>query len=154
MTIEELTALCEERGRAIYEANCHILQLTDSLNAATRERGEARAEVAKLTKQLSSARECQERSRLSCNMYANQLYQVSMMCGANVDDWRGTLAHVADYIAKSSRIQQERDEARAEVERLTYERDELIVRVADKGAEWTRESAERALREIGILEEP
>ena len=38
MTIEELTALCEERGRAIYEANCHILQLTDSLNAATRER--------------------------------------------------------------------------------------------------------------------
>ena len=81
----------------------------------------------------------------------------------------------------------ERDEARAEVQRLTDERDELLVRVADQGAElratrdaygtayrrgaeatldacvatihdgglvWTRESAERALREIGILEEP
>jgi hypothetical protein len=43
MNIEELTALCEERGRAIYEANCHILQLTDSLNAATRERDEAQS---------------------------------------------------------------------------------------------------------------
>ena len=49
MTIEELTALCEERGRAIYEANCHILQLTDSPNAATRERDKARAEVDRLT---------------------------------------------------------------------------------------------------------
>jgi hypothetical protein len=39
----------EHRGRAIYEANCHILQLTDSLNAATRERDEARNEVARLT---------------------------------------------------------------------------------------------------------
>jgi len=46
MNIEELTALCEERGRAIYEANCHILQLTDSLNAATRERDEARSQLA------------------------------------------------------------------------------------------------------------
>jgi hypothetical protein len=78
-------------------------------------------------------------------------------------------------------------ESRAEVDRLTDERDELLVRVADQGAElratrdaygtayrrgaettldacvatihdggliWTRESAERALREIGILEEP
>jgi len=48
MNIEELTALCEERGRAIYEANCHILQLTDSLNAATRERDEARSRLAEL----------------------------------------------------------------------------------------------------------
>jgi chromosome segregation ATPase len=81
----------------------------------------------------------------------------------------------------------ERDESRAELERLTDERDELLVRVADQGAElratreaygtayyrgakatlgacvatihdgglvWTRESAERALRKIGILEEP
>jgi len=48
MSIEELAALCEERGRAIYEANCHILQLTDSLNAATRERDEARVQLAAL----------------------------------------------------------------------------------------------------------
>ena len=94
---------------------------------------------------------------------------------------RGLLAR------RMTEAQARRDEARAEVERLTDERDELLVRVADQGAElratrdaygtayrrgaeatldacvatihdgglvWTRESAERALREIGILEEP
>jgi hypothetical protein len=45
MTIEELTALCEERSRAIYEANCHIHQLTDSLNAALSQRDKVRVEL-------------------------------------------------------------------------------------------------------------
>jgi uncharacterized coiled-coil DUF342 family protein len=75
----------------------------------------------------------------------------------------------------------ERDEARAEVQRLTDERDELratreayidakwtnayrrgaeamreacAATIHDGGLVWTRESAERALREMKILEEP
>jgi hypothetical protein len=98
MNIEELTALSEERGRAIYEANCYILQLTDSLNAATRERDEARSQLASSTAEWL-ARKCE--------------------CSAS------------DFCA----IAKERDEARAEVERLTNERDERLVRVADQGAE-------------------
>jgi hypothetical protein len=69
MTIEELEARLEvatrerdeerkQHARAIYEANCHILQLTDSLNAATRERDEARAELADLTNEWA-ARRCE-----------------------------------------------------------------------------------------------
>jgi ABC-type transporter Mla subunit MlaD len=98
MTIEELTALFNGRGRAIYEAHCHIVQLTDSLNAVTRERDEARAEVGMLEDRLS--------------------------------------------------------ESRAEVERLTDERDELLVRVADQDAELraTREAYGAACRRVA--EEP
>jgi len=52
----------------------------------------------------------------------------------------------------------ERDEARAEAERLTDERDELLVRVADAGAELraTREAYRDAYRRLcaPIWEEP
>ena len=52
----------------------------------------------------------------------------------------------------------ERDEARAEVERLTDERDDLLVRVADQGAELraTREAYRDAYRRLcaPMWEEP
>ena len=42
---------------------------------------------------------------------------------------------IEELEAKLETVSRERDEARAEVERLTDERDELLVRVADAGAE-------------------
>jgi len=107
---------------------------------------------------------------------------------AMMTDWHENMCRSSERgWAQEAERTRERDEARADVERLTDARDELIVRVVDQGAElratrdaygtaysrgaeamrsacaatihdgglvWTRESAERALREIGILEEP
>jgi len=66
---------------------------------------------------------------------------------------------IEELEAKLETVSRERDEARAEVA-TAYRRGAEAMRNAcaatihDGGLVWTRESAERALREIGILEEP
>jgi hypothetical protein len=132
-----------------------VEELEARLGVATRERDEARARL--------------EETEHAMHMRIRAGYDACV-----ADAWR----------AKVASVERERAE---EVQRLTDERDELLVRVADQGAElratrdaygtayrrgaeamrdacvatihdgglvWTRESAERALREIGILEEP
>jgi hypothetical protein len=79
MTTEELT-------RSIYEANCHIVQLTDSLNDATRERDEARARL--------------EETEHAMHMRIRAGYDACV-----ADAWR----------AKVASVERERDEARAQL---------------------------------------
>jgi hypothetical protein len=118
MTIEELTALFNGRGRAIYEAHCHIVQLTDSLAAVTRERDEARAEVQRLT---------DERDELLVRV-ADQGAELRATREAYIDaKWTNAYRRGAEAML-----------------------DACVATIHGGGLVWTRESAERALREIGI----
>ena len=94
-----------------------VEEIEAELETVTRERDEARAEVARL------------RELLDENAYE-----------------RGLLAR------RMTEAQARRDAAyRRGAEAM---REACVATIHDGGLVWTRESAERALREIGILEEP
>jgi hypothetical protein len=141
MNIEELTALCEERGRAIYEANCHILQLTDSLNAATRERDEL-AVLAELSdgyrRERDEARALNPPGDASWATFAMHVARErdaledrleQMTCER--DEAHAQLAASSSLyrsLAAINAMARERDEARAQLAALRAERDALRVR--------------------------
>lgn len=184
MTIEELRAKLEVATRERDEARAYAEDRNDEanklqrfLNMTATERDEARADANMLEDRLSESRAeverlTDERDELLVRV-ANQEAELRATREAyreartEVLQLKGKLhierigIRLVDEV-RSDAYRRGAEAMRDEVDRLTDERDELLVRVADQGAElratrelvWTRESAERALREIGILEEP
>jgi hypothetical protein len=195
MNIEEL---CEERDSAIYEANCHILQLTDSLNAATRARDEARAEVERLrgmTPELpprpldgtgmpryglrwngptdplavpmgdgywtpwhlasDAVANAFRRGADVATRAASNLLAVVHGDGGQYEATHGAKKACEDAEAVIVKLRELLDESSSEAFKRGAEamREACAATIHDGGLVWTRESAERALREM-ILEEP
>ena len=134
MTIEELEARLEVATRERDEARAYAEDRNDEanklqryLNMAATERDEARAEITKLAQDRDDATRAWDRAEALRN-----LLEAHERSAAHCDRvWGSALSEL--------------QEARAEVESLTDERDELLVRVADQGAELraTREAYRR-----------
>jgi chromosome segregation ATPase len=134
-----------------------IEELEALLEVATRERDEARAEVERLSDasthwQVMLKRETEEVQRLqvACHAWAEDMREAGRLCeqAGNEMPIDAVRRFVSSKAAIVDMLQDRLGESRSEVDRLTDERDELLVRVADAGAELraTREAYADAYR--------
>jgi chromosome segregation ATPase len=74
-------------------------------------------------------------------------------CEALAASLQRKVRHCDEITEERNQMERERDEARAEVQRLTDKRDELLVRVADQGAELraTRDAYNGARTDVPAL---
>jgi chromosome segregation ATPase len=121
------------------------------------ERDEARAEAERLSDarthwQVMLKRETEEVERLqvACHAWAEDMREAGRLCeqAGNEMPIDAVRRFVSSKAAIVDMLQDRLGESRSEVDRLTDERDELLVRVADAGAELraTREAYADAYR--------
>jgi hypothetical protein len=134
-----------------------IEELEAELETVKRERDEARAEVERLSDasthwQVMLKRETEEveRVKTSCRMWSADMYEAGDLCNRHGNEMPidAVRRFVSSRTAIVDMLQDRLGESRAEVDRLTNERDELLVRVEDQGAELraTREAYVDAYR--------
>jgi hypothetical protein len=131
MTIEELRAKLEVATRERDEAWTAWEKGTMFLADAERERDEARAEITKLAQDRDDATRAWDRAEALRN-----LLEAHERSAAHCDRvWGSALSELQEARAEAGMLEDRLSESRSEVDRLTDERDELLVRVADQGAE-------------------
>jgi|LakMenEpi03Aug12_release.lakeMendotaPanAssembly.Ray.scaffolds.fasta_scaffold224314_2 hypothetical protein len=148
---------CESLRRLKDEQPVHPSNLTDVVSLLEDERDEARAEAERLSDarthwQVMLKRETEEVERLqvACHAWAEDMREAGRLCeqAGNEMPIDAVRRFVSSKAAIVDMLQDRLGESRSEVDRLTDERDELLVRVADAGAELraTREAYADAYR--------
>lgn len=157
-TIEELEAELDEHRekRSMYAAEC--VSLRARLVDAQRERDEARETIVALTTAMAE-------KDLEIATLTAALDERDLEAERGLEQYDRLVHQLADATNETTRVRLEAkreadmlqdrlSESRSEVDRLTDERDELLVRVADAGAELraTREAYLLALADITKLQ--
>ena len=133
-TIEELEALLEVATRERDEARGDLSVAMARIEAIARELG---CDAQTLVEDPSVAWAELERVKTSCRMWSADMYEAGDLCNRHGNEMPldAVRRFVSSRTAIVDMLQDRLSESRAEVERLTDERDELLVRVADAGAE-------------------
>jgi chromosome segregation ATPase len=164
-TVEELEALLETVTRERDVETNSALMFECDWKDACRERDEARAEVEVIRKALMNAlpvfRERNEaideveRLQVACHAWAEDMREAGRLCeqAGNEMPIDAVRRFVSSKTAIVDMLEDRFSESRSEVDRLTDERDELLVRVEDQGAELraTREVHNEARTDVPAL---